>query len=528
MLPKGLKNSLNKIRQISSDIYHQYIPILEDDTDISAIANPVLTVPEVYNEFCNALVNRIVYTAIETKTFNSPLKGLEGNVMPLGYAGQEIYVNPAKGRQYNPNDFAGILQKYESDVKVQYLVKNYDMQYPLTVIRTKLKEAFVSWETLDNFISGLVNSLYNGMYIDEWKFTKALVSSAYKQNMVQVATVANSPMGSEGYAKAFTTKARELFLNFQMPSTQYNAWYKVGGAGKPITTWTNPDDIVILIRNDVRAYLDVNVLANAFQIDRAVLLGNIYPVDNFDVYSDDGTKIFDGSSIYGMIADRNWFKIKPIDQFMEQQYNSNNRAMQYYLNNIKLYEFSLFANAMVFATGESTVTATALEFVDGNPTTVAPNKSIVLEIATTPANATGTVTFTSSDTTYATVTKIDDRHVRVNGLTDGSTTITATDGTNTDTLTITVAPTEIKITKLTPPSETISVTTSEAVTFTVTPADGNTPIYYTSSNDAIFTVEKDASQNNKCTITGVADGIATLIATTGEVTALITVTVDVA
>ena len=34
--------------------------------------------------------------------------------------------------------------------------------------------------------------------------------------------------------------------------------------------------------------------------------------------------------------------------------------------------------------------------------------------------------------------------------------------------------------------------------------------------------------NNKCTITGVGDGTATLIATTGEVTALITVTVDVA
>ena len=73
MLSQGLKNSLNKIRQISSDIYHQYIPILEDDTDIGTFAQPILTVPEVYNEFCNALVNRIVYTQIETKTFNSPV-----------------------------------------------------------------------------------------------------------------------------------------------------------------------------------------------------------------------------------------------------------------------------------------------------------------------------------------------------------------------------------------------------------------------------------------------------------------------
>lgn len=528
MLPKGLKNSLNKIRQISSDIYHQYIPILEDDTDISALAEPVLNVPEVYNEFCNALVNRIVYTQIETKTFNSPLKGLEGNVMPLGYAGQEIYVNPAKGRQYNPNDFAGILQKYAADVKVQYLVKNFDMQYPLTVIRTKLKEAFVSWESLDSFISGLTNSLYNGMYIDEWKFTKGLVSSAYKNNMVMVETIANDPTGSEGYAKAFTTKARELFLNFQMPSTKYNAWYKVGGAGKPITTWSNPEDIVILIRNDIRAYLDVNVLANAFQIDRAVLLGNIYPVDNFDVYSDEGNKIYDGSAIYAMIADRNWFKIKPIDQFMENSYNSNNRAMQYFLNNIKMYEFSLFANACVFATGESTVDATKVDFVEGNPTTVAPNSSIVLEIATTPANASSTITFTSSDTTYATVTKIDNRHVRVNGVANGLSTITASDGSHSDTLAITVAPKEIKITGLSAGVEEISVTTTETLTLTVTPADGNTPIYYTSSNDAIFTVSKDASKNNKCTITGVSDGTATLICTTGEITCLVTVNVDVA
>ena len=439
MLPKGLKNSLNKIRQISSDIYHQYVPILEDDTDIGALAQPVLTVPEVYNEFCNALVNRIVYTQVETKTFNSPLKGLEGNVMPLGYAGQEIYINPAKGRQYNANDFAGILQKYEADVKVQYLVRNYDMQYPLTVIRTKLKEAFVSWESLDSFITGLTNSLYNGMYIDEFKFTKALVSSAYKNNMVKVETV-SSPLTSADLAKTFSTKARELFLNFQMPSTSYNAWHLVGGAGNPVTTWTDPEDIVILLRNDVRAYLDLNVLANSFQIDRAVLLGNIYPVDNFDVYSDDGEKIFDGSNIFGIIADRNWFKIKPIDTFMENDYNANNRAMQYFLNNIKMYEFSLFANACVFATGEATVNATAVEFPVSTATMTAGDVER-FAVTTTPGAANSTITYTSSDTDVATVTasSSDPKVVIVTAKAAGSATITASAGVGiTDTIALTV------------------------------------------------------------------------------------------
>ena len=441
MLPKGLKNSLNKIRQISSDIYHQYIPILEDDTDISALANPVMTVPEVYNEFCNALINRIVYTQIVTKTFNNPLRGLEGNVMPLGYAGQEIYVNPAKGRQYNVDDFAGILQKYEADVKVQYLIKNMDLQYPLTVVRTKLKEAFVSWESLDSFISGLTNSLYNGMYIDEFKWTKALVSSAYKGNLVQVETV-SSPLTSADLAKTFTTKARELFLNFQMPSTAYNAWSKVGGSGKPITTWTDPEDIVILIRNDVRAYMDVEVLANAFQIDRAVLLGNIYPVDSFDVYDDEGTKIFDGSNVFAFIADRNWFKIRPIDQFMENGYNANNRAMQYYLNNIKMYEFSLFANAVVFATAEATVNPTAFKFfIDGEEVTsatITKNTDVVVE--TVPYSANASITYESSATTYATVAKKNSNNklITITAKADGSSNITATVGEVTGTLAVTV------------------------------------------------------------------------------------------
>ena len=441
MLPKGLKNSLNKIRQISSDIYHQYVPILEDDTDISSLATPVLTVPEVYNEFCNALVNRIVYTQIETKMFNNPLRGLEGNVMPLGYAGQEIYVNPAKGRQYNPDDFAGILQKYEADVKVQYLIKNMDIQYPLTVIRTKLKEAFVSWENLDSFITGLTNSLYNGMYIDEFKWTKALVSSAYKGNLVQVETI-SSPLTSADTAKAFTEKARELFLNFQMPSTSYNAWSKVGGSGKPITTWTDPEDIVILIRNDVRAFIDVEVLANAFQIDKAVLLGNIYPVDSFDVYDDEGTKIFDGANLFAMIADRNWFKIKPVDQFMENGYNANNRAMQYFLNNIKMYEFSLFANAVCFATAEATVNPTAFKFfIDGEEVTsatITKNTDVVVE--TVPYSANASITYASSATTYATVAKKNSNNklITITAKADGDTNITATVGEVTGTLAVTV------------------------------------------------------------------------------------------
>ena len=433
-ISQGLKNSLNEIRQISSTIYHQYIPIIDDDTDISSLAAPVLKYPEVYNEFCSSLLQRIVYTQVEMlNEFKNPLRDLEGNVMPLGYAGQEIYINPAKGRRYNPDDFMGLLQKYEADVKVQYLIKNMDLQYPVTVIRTKLKEAFVSWDALDSFISGLSRSLYNGMYVDEYRYTKALVSSAYKNDNVIVETISN-PTSAEAAAKAFIEKSRFLFLDFQSPSTKYNAWSKVGGAGKAITTWTNPEDIVIIMRNDIRSYVDVNVLANAYQLGKADFLArNIYTVDNFDVYDDEGNKIFDGSNIYAMICDRNWFKIKPIDQFMEDQRNANNRSYQLYLNNIKMYEYSLFANAVVFAYAEATVKPKSITA----PATlsVAEGATATYTVVTDPFNANDTLTVASSAEGKATAT-ISGKTVTVTGVDDGSANITVS-GTNADGDTVT-------------------------------------------------------------------------------------------
>ena len=214
---EGLVTSLNAIREISSEIYHRYIPIIDENTDIGRLAEPIFTIPEVYNEFCNALVNRIVYTQFEIKSFRNPLVVLEGDRIPLGYAGQEIYVNPAKGRQYNANDFAGLLVKYEADVKVQYQAINSDLQYPVTFSRSTLKKAFTSWGDLETFIDGLSNSLYNGAYIDEYKNVKNIISGAYKDNKAVIETV--TAITNEATAKAFVESAIDCVSPNLIPSS---------------------------------------------------------------------------------------------------------------------------------------------------------------------------------------------------------------------------------------------------------------------------------------------------------------------
>lgn len=438
-ISNGLRTALNNIRETSIEnntLYHRYVPEILPTTDIGSFASPLLENPDLMNEFLNVLVKRIAYTKIENKIFRNKLRVLEGDNIPLGAIGQEIYINPAKGRQFNVNDFAGLLAKYESDVKVEYHQLNSDLQYPATITRPKLKDAFVSWSSLEDFVNGITQSLYNGAYIDQYNLTKGLVACAYASNQV-VSEVISNPKSSEDNANAFLTKAREIYLNMQEPTPDYNAWRKVGGYGKDILTWTDPENIVLLIRNDIGAYLDVNTLANAFNIDKKVLLGNVIYVNNFNQYDSEGELVYDGSNIIGMIADKSWFKIKEQEMTMDEFYNANNRTWQLYLNVVKMYSYSLFSNAVVFALAEPAVPATAIKFVETAPTVVAGEK-IVLEVETTPFSANPTVTFTSGTVTKATVTKVDDKHVEVTGVAAGTSVITATDGTNTATVTVTV------------------------------------------------------------------------------------------
>ena len=406
---QGLVTSLNALREMSVEsgsVYHQYVPIVDSNTDIGSFGTPILNNTPVMNEFMSMLVNRIVYTQFMTKYFNNPLQLLEGDRIPLGYAGQEIYINPAKGRQYNVNDFAGLLQKYEADVKVQYTSVNMDLQYPVTVSRHKLKQAFVSWDTLDQFISELSNSLYNGAYIDEYQFSKGLVASAFKSNQAQYIKV-TSPT-TEQTGKAFVKSLREMFLNMKTPSSSYNAWAKVGGYGREIITWSNPEDIVFLIRNDVLSNIDVDVLASAFNIGKAELMGNIIPVDNFDIYADDGTLAYDGSDILGFIGDKSWFRIKRQDMYLDEFYNANNRTWQYYLNLTKMYNYSLFANGVVIATDDPDVDVTSMEFTEkgtvSSPLSIVKDATATLHIVTTPFSANETISYTSSDSTVVTAT----------------------------------------------------------------------------------------------------------------------------
>lgn len=354
---EGLQTALNKMREMSVDnnsIYHQYVPVVTDSTTIGEFGSPILDTQnlDVLNDFVG-LLKKVVYTAVYNKTFNNPLAQLEGDRIPLGQFVEDVMINPAKARGFNVNDFAGILQKYEAEVATQYLTVNSDLQYCVTLTRDKIRNAFTSWDNLESLISGYINSLYNGAYVTRYNQAKGLPLSAFEAGAIKYEVITDPT--DEQTAKNLVRKMRADYSKFQIPSTKFNAWQDVKGEGAfALKTWSDPQDIIVMISADVEALLDVEVLASAFNMSKADFLGRVIVVDDFSQYADDGSVAVDGSMIKAVICDRSWFKIKTQDFAMDSWFNANNRTWQYYLNDVRMVNYSLFANAKVYTTAEPT------------------------------------------------------------------------------------------------------------------------------------------------------------------------------
>lgn len=96
-IPEGLRTALNEIRETSIEndtLYARYVEEILPSSDIGTWASPILEAQVVMNEFVAQLVQRIVYTQVDIRLFNNPLQVLEGDQIPLGSMGEEIFTNP--------------------------------------------------------------------------------------------------------------------------------------------------------------------------------------------------------------------------------------------------------------------------------------------------------------------------------------------------------------------------------------------------------------------------------------------------
>lgn len=329
-------NVLNTIRANASPTYQERIPQATKD-NITAVGNPLLEYNATMNEFLSSLVNRIGLVIVRNKELHNPLSVLKQGEMPLGKDIEEIWTNPAKAETFNPLS-TDLLKRKLPDTKTIFHRLNRQDKYTVSISNPQLRQAFTSWENLESLLNSIVNSLYSGNYLDEFVLCKNTLASAISENKCIKQTI--TPITNEESAKAFITTARLYHRNITFPSKNYNAFSLRGGDGD-VTTWTPTEDIRFILRSDIEAYTDVNVLASAFNMEKADFLGHTLIVDDFGA----------AQNCVAMMFDKAFTQIYDNYREMTEFFNGDTLTWNYYYHVWQTYSVSTLCNAIAFVTG---------------------------------------------------------------------------------------------------------------------------------------------------------------------------------
>lgn len=324
------------------------VPLATNAT-LQATGGTIMSCTPFMNEFINGLVNRIIFQEAHNVVYENPLKIFKGADVPYGTDVQDSIANPAVATPYDSTAMSDVLSPGNPDVKTVYYRRNRQDKYKVTVYDAQLAGAFVSADTFNNFVNMIINTLTSGDNIDEFKLMKGLVGQAINDGNINSTTIQNGD-DHEAFAKTLITDSRAKFLQFQFPSVNYNCYKKMADAAgvegaTPLTTWTTPDRISILVRADVAAYTDVEVLAKAFNMNKAEFMGRQVIVDSF---GDTGN----AAKTLAVIADNTMIRSHDNRyQMAETPYNAATLSRTYFLHHWETMAVSPFANAWAFIEG---------------------------------------------------------------------------------------------------------------------------------------------------------------------------------
>jgi hypothetical protein len=375
---------LDKIRANASTEYQDRVP-LATQTNLETIGQPILTYQSTQNEFLNALVNRIALTVIQNKTANNPLSVLKKGTVPLGSDIQEIFTNMAKDTGFDGTG-SKLLTKTVPDTKALYHRVNREGQYPVTITKQILKRAFTSYGELEKMLSSIVTSMYSGDNFDEFVLTKNLFASAIEDNKIVKVTVPHLSLANA--PKDFVKAVKNTSSAFEFPSSVFNKYYDnrpVSDNGDPIITWTPNEDQILVIRADVMNEIDVEVLAQAFNMDKVTFMARTLKIDSF------------GSAVntLAVLCDRSWVQVYDNLYETSEFYNPQGLYWNYWLNHHQTYSISLFANAVAFVCDSESISL--------NNSTLSFTTSATQTLTATTVPVDASVSWISDDETIATV-----------------------------------------------------------------------------------------------------------------------------
>ena len=353
---------LNVIRNNATINYKNYVPVATADAEsIREIGAIIMDNPQLQNEFLSALVNRIGRVLVTSKMYDNPWSMFKKGTLEFGETIEEIFVNIAKPFQFDPNVAETNLFKREiPDVRSAFHIMNYQKYYKTTIQNDQLRQAFLSWQGITDLIAKIVDSMYTGANYDEFQTMKYMLAKHILNGRMYPVTI---PAVTEANMKSIVSTIKGVSNNYEFMTNKYNV------AG--VQNFSKKKDQYLLINSNFDATMDVEVLASAFNMDKAQFTGQRVLVDSFGsldierlniLFADDSTYTEISESdlqaldaIPCVLVDKDWFMI--FDNFYNftEQYNGEGLYWNYWYHVWKTFSVSPFANNALFIPGVPSV-----------------------------------------------------------------------------------------------------------------------------------------------------------------------------
>lgn len=364
---------LNVIRNNASQNYRDYVPVATADAEsIREIGAVIMDYPNLQNEFLSALVNRIGRVLISSKMYDNPWAMFKKGMLEFGETIEEIFVNIAKPYQFDPEVAESTVFKRElPDVRSAFHIMNYQKYYKATIQNDQLRQAFLSWQGITDLIAKIVDAMYTGANYDEFQTMKYMLAKRILNGQLYPVTI---PTVQTDNMKSIVSTIKSVSNKFEFMSSKYNL------AG--VQTHTKKAEQYLLVNSKFDAEMDVEVLASAFNMDKAEFAGHRVLVDSFGdldierlnlLFADDPTYTEIGEadlqaldSIPAIIVDKDYFMI--FDNFYNftEQYNGEGLYWNYWYHVWKTFSISPFANNALFIPGTPTVTSVTVSPATAN------------------------------------------------------------------------------------------------------------------------------------------------------------------
>ena len=345
---------MNVIRQNASYEYQQNVPKVAKASDIPRVGEVIYGTPAFANQFINALVNRIAIVRVQSATFNNPYSILKKGYIEFGETVEDIFVSIAKAVDFDPEKAAQReFQRTIPDVRSAFHTMNWRVMYPVTIQDEDLKQAFLSIDGVQNLIAKIVESVYTAAEYDEFLLFKYLLIKAISHGKIHSKSVGD---GTNLDTAAVQFRGTSNLITFM--SDKYNEL--------KVKNNTPKDRQVIFMDSLFNAEFDVNVLASAFNMDKADFMGRLFLIDNwtefdnarFDVIRANSDGIEEVTSaelallanVKAVILDEKWFQVYDNNNKFTEDYVASGLYWNYFYHTWKTVSNSPFANAIAFVT----------------------------------------------------------------------------------------------------------------------------------------------------------------------------------